>query len=132
MFFKTDDFDRKMLLKWAVSLLVPLAVYALVPRSATLTDTMVIFLAVTCWAVCAWAMDTLNEIAVGLLLPCLYVLLCGVSQRVVYAPWLSEVPIIVIGGFILGKIIQDTGLGRRIALGCVRSMGAALPEPWWV
>lgn len=125
MFLKTDDFDRKMLLKWGFSLLLPLAVYTLMPRSAALNNTMVIFLAVTTWAVCAWAMDTLNEIAVGLLLPCLYVLLCGVGQKVVYAPWLSEVPIVVIGGFILGKIIQDTGLGRRIALGCVRSMGGS-------
>lgn len=125
MLFQTDNFDRKMLFKWAFSLLVPLMVYVLLPRSASLSNTMVLFLAVTSWAVCAWALDTLNDVAVGLLLPCLYVLICGVGQKVVYAPWLSEVPIIVIGGFILGKIIQDTGLGQRIALGCVRSMGGS-------
>ncbi len=86
---------------------------------------MIIFLALTAWAVCAWALDTLNEIAVGLLLPCLYILLCGVSSRVVYSPWLSDVPMLVIGGFILGKIMHDTGLGRRIALGCVCAMGGS-------
>lgn len=125
MFFKTADFDRTMLAKWAFSLLAPALVYALLPRSASLTQPMIIFLAITAWAVSAWALDTLNEIAVGLLLPCLYVLFCSVSPKVIYSPWLSDVPIVVIGGFILGKIIQDTGLGRRIALGCVRSMGGS-------
>lgn len=125
MFFKTADFNRTLLTKWTFSLLAPALVYMLLPRTATLTQTMIIFLAITTWAVMAWAMDTLNEIAVGLLLPCLYVIFCSVSPKVIYSPWLSDVPIIVIGGFILGKIIQDTGLGRRIALGCVRSMGGS-------
>lgn len=125
MFFKTADFTRPLLAKWGANLLIPLLVYTLLPRDGALTQPMVVFLTVTAWAVCAWAMDTLNEIAVGLLLPCMYVLFCGVAPRVVYAPWLSDVPIVVIGGFILGKIIQDTGLGRRIALGCVKAMGGS-------
>lgn len=125
MFFKTADFNRPLLMKWGASLLIPLLVYTMLPRSATLSEPMVMFLTVTSWAVCAWAMDTLNEIAVGLMLPCMYVLFCNVAPRVVYAPWLSDVPIVVIGGFILGKIIQDTGLGRRIALSCVKVMGGS-------
>jgi len=72
-----------------------------------------------------WAMDAMNEVAVGLVLPVLYIVLCGVKQQVVYSPWLSEVPIIVIGGFALGKILQETGLGKRIGLACVRCMGGS-------
>lgn len=125
MFFKTDDFNRSQVLKWLASFLVPAAVFFMLPRDGTLTPPMIAFLAVTAWAVCAWAMDSFNEIAVGLILPCLYVLLCGVSPKVIYSPWLSDVPIIVIGGFILGKIIQDTGLGKRIALACVHMMGGS-------
>lgn len=125
MFFKTSDFTRPLMIKWAASLVIAGLVYTLTPRSATLTQPMIAFLAVTVWAVCAWAMDTLNEIAVGILLPAFYILFCGLKQGVVYSPWLSEVPIIVIGGFVLGKIIHDTGLGKRIALGCVRMMGGS-------
>ena len=125
MFFKTSDFNPSMLAKWALSLILPLGVYLLLPRDGSLSQPMMAFLAITLWAVCAWAMDTLNEIAVGILLPALYILFCGVGMKVVYSPWLSEVPIIVIGGFILGKIIQDTGLGKRIALGCVRAAGGS-------
>ena len=34
-------------------------------------------------------------------------------------------PLIVIGGFALGKILQETGLGKRIGLTCVRCMGGS-------
>ena len=71
MFFKTSDFNRSMLAKWALSLILPLGVYLLLPRDGSLSQPMMAFLAITLWAVCAWAMDTLNEIAVGILLPAL-------------------------------------------------------------
>ena len=125
MLVKTSDFTPAMLAKWAFSLALPLAVYFFMPRSEAFTDPMAAFLAVTLWAVTAWALDSMNEVAVGIALPILYTLFCGVSQKVVYGPWLSEVPIIVIGGFTLGKIIQETGLGKRIALSCVKLTGGS-------
>ncbi|MDO5536934.1 MAG: SLC13 family permease, partial [Desulfovibrionaceae bacterium] len=67
----------------------------------------------------------LNGTMVGLLLPMLYIVVCNVPQKVVFAPWLGDVAIIVIGGFTLGKIIQSTGLGKRIALTCVQKMGGS-------
>ena len=91
----------------------------------TVTHHMALFLSITTWAICIWAMDAMNEIAVGLILPVLYIVLCGVKQQIVYSPWLSEVPLIVIGGFALGKILQETGLGKRIGLTCVRCMGGS-------
>ncbi|CAK7003086.1 MAG: hypothetical protein DESF_00104 [Desulfovibrio sp.] len=125
MFIKTSDLTPAMLAKWAFSLILPLAVYFVMPRSEAFTDPMAAFLAVTLWAVIAWAVDSMNEVAVGIVLPILYILFCGLSQKVVYGPWLSEVPIIVIGGFTLGKIIQETGLGKRIALTCVKLTGGS-------
>lgn len=125
MLIKSSDLTPRVLVKWGISLALPLALYMGLPRSAGLTTPMIAFLAVTLWAITAWALDTLNETAVGIVLPVLYVLFCGVSQKVVYSPWLSEVPIIVIGGFTLGKIMQETGLSRRIALGCVKITGGS-------
>lgn len=113
-------------LKWIVSIVIPVIVYFLIPVDGqAVTHPMAMFLAITTWAVCMWAMDGMNEVAVGLILPVLYIVLCGVKQQVVYSPWLSEVPIIVIGGFALGKILQETGLGKRIGLTCVRCMGGS-------
>ena len=113
-------------LKWLISFAIPLIVYWAMPIDGqTVTHHMALFLSITTWAICIWAMDAMNEIAVGLILPVLYIVLCGVKQQVVYSPWLSEVPLIVIGGFALGKILQETGLGKRIGLTCVRCMGGS-------
>ena len=113
-------------LKWLISFTIPLIVYWAMPIDGqTVTHHMALFLSITTWAICIWAMDAMNEIAVGLILPVLYIVLCGVKQQIVYSPWLSEVPLIVIGGFALGKILQETGLGKRIGLTCVRCMGGS-------
>ena len=118
--------SKKLLTKWIVSLLIPILVYFLLPVDGkTVTQPMAMFLAVTVWAVCLWATEAMNDVAVALILPVLYVALCGVKQGVVYSPWLSEIPLIAIGGFALGKMMMDTGLGRRIGLSCVRIMGGS-------
>ena len=125
---ESSSFDRMMFLKWGASLCIPVAAYFLLITYSSLTHPQAAFLAVTLWAVCAWAMETLNDVAVGLLLPGLYVLLCqGVNLGVVFGPWRSEVWIISVGGFVLGRIIQETGLGRRIAMTSVRAMGSSFP-----
>lgn len=122
----STGFCKASLCKWGLSLLLPLLVYIAMPvGDGVVTVHMALFMAVTVWAVTMWSMDTIDQVAVGLLLPILYVLLCGVKQRVVFGPWLGDVPIIVIGGFTLGKIFQETGLGKRIGLLCVRVMGGS-------
>jgi len=112
--------------KWVSSFLVPALVYYLLPiDGVTLTHSMAMFLVVTIWAVSVWAMDLINDIAVGMLLPTLYIVLCGVPGKVIAGPWSSQVPNTIIGGFILCKILQDTGLGRRIGLGSMNMMGGS-------
>lgn len=124
----TSELTPSLIMKWAASLLLPVLLYFLLSTfgdPATLKPEMIMFLCVTLWAVCAWAMGTMNDTAVALLLPIFYVLFCGVKQRVVFSPWLGDVAIIVIGGFVLGKIMAVTGLGKRIALACVRATGGS-------
>ena len=128
MLINTSDFTPSFVIKWVASLLLPVLLYVLLSAfgdPATLKPEMIMFLCVTLWAVSAWAMGTMNDTAVAILLPILYVLLCGVKQRVVYSPWLGDVAIIVIGGFVLGKIMSATGLGKRIALACIRFTGGS-------
>jgi di/tricarboxylate transporter len=124
--------EKGNLVKWALSFAIPLAVFFVLPVDGeNLTRPMALFLAVTAWAVVVWATDIINEVAVGILLPVLYIVICGVPQKVAYGPWTSQVPIIVIGGFTLGKILQDTGLGKRIGLTCVRAMGGSFVGALW-
>lgn len=120
-------FNTGLLVKWAVTVALPIVVYFICSGEATgLTSAQAAFLAVTIAAVCAWALGTLNDVAMGLLLPGLYVLFCeGVNLGVVYGPWRSNIWIISVGGFILGRIISESGLGKRIAMSSVRMMGGS-------
>ena len=124
MLFNTADLTRSVIIKWLASFVFPALLYVLLHAygdPATLNDNMILFLCVTSWAVLAWAMGTLNDVAVGLILPMLYVTFCGVKQGVVFRPWLGDVAIISIGGFVLGKIMGASGLGKGI--------GAAIIAP---
>ena len=118
--------------KWVTSLILPAAVYFILPVDGKiLTHHMAMFLVLTSWAVLIWSMDLINDIVVGMLLPILYIVLCAVPAKVVTGPWASQVPNTVIGGFILCKILQDTGLGRRIGLGCIKLMGGSFQGALW-
>ncbi|HML59284.1 MAG TPA: anion permease [Solidesulfovibrio sp.] len=109
-----------------MSFLLPILAYFAMPvGNGVVTVHMALFMAFTVWAVTVWSMDVIDQVAVGIVLPIFYILFCGVQQRVVFGPWLGDVPIIVIGGFTLGKIFHDTGLGKRIGLVCVRAMGGS-------
>ena len=113
--------------KWIGVTALPFFVYFLSPIDGKqFTHAMAMFLALTAWAVAMWCVNLINAAAVGLLLPCLYVVLCGVPEKVALSPWLSDVPFIVIGGFALGRILLDSGLGKRIGLWCVRAMGGSM------
>ena len=108
---------KTSLCKWGLSFLLPILAYFAMPvGNGVVTVHMALFMAFTVWAVTVWSMDVIDQVAVGIVLPIFYILFCGVQQRVVFGPWLGDVPIIVIGGFTLGKIFHDTGLGKRIGL----------------
>ena len=122
----SPGFCKASLCKWGLSLLLPLLAYFAMPvGKGIVTVHMALFMAFTVWAVSVWSMDVIDQVAVGIVLPIFYIVFCGVQQRVVFGPWLGDVPIIVIGGFTLGKIFHDTGLGKRIGLVCVRAMGGS-------
>lgn len=127
-FFNADA----LLIKWFVSFAVPAAVYFLLPIDGKeMTHEMGMFLAITFFMVIVWAFGLVNEIATGIVLPVLYVVLCHVPVKVIYSGWASDVPNTVIGGFILCKILQTTGLGKRIGLGCMYAMKGSFVGVIW-
>ena len=84
MLFNTADLTRSVIIKWLASFVFPALLYVLLHAygdPATLNDNMILFLCVTSWAVLAWAMGTLNDVAVGLILPMLYLLRAGIAEK---------------------------------------------------
>ncbi len=127
-----DQKLSSLLLKALFSFIVPLVLYFILPIDGKgLTHHMAMFLVVTVWIVIVWALDLVNEIATSLLLPVLYIVFCAVPANVVYNNWLSDIPNIVIGGFVLCKILQTSGLGKRLGLGCMKAMGGSFVGVLW-
>lgn len=123
---------NKQILKWLFSLIVPAIVYFVLPVDGkNLTHEMAMFLAITICMVCIWGFELVNDTATGLVLPVLYMAFCGVPGKIAYNNWLGDVPNCVIGGLIFCKILQDTGLGKRIGLGCMKLMGGSFIGTIW-
>lgn len=124
--------SNSLLIKWLVSFCIPALVYFILPIDGKeMTHEMGMFLAITVFMVTIWAFGLVNEIATGIVLPVLYVALCHVPAKVIYAGWLTDVPNTVIGGFILCKILQTSGLGKRIGLGCMYAMKGSFVGVIW-
>ena len=82
------------------------------------------FWAITVAGIAIMAMEMLPIVAVGLLLPATYILCGTASAKVVFTPWLTTVPWIILAGMIIGRLMEKTGLSRRIALHIIAAVGS--------
>lgn len=123
---EVKSINYPLIWKWVANISVPLIAYFLLRSSDAFTPAQAAFLASTLWAVSAWMLGTINEVAVGIILPGLYVFFCeGVTMQTVYEPWRGNIWIVCVGGFILGKITVDSGIGKRIAMTSAKLMGGS-------
>ena len=109
-------------LLWGINLSIPLLIKVFGPAMG-LTPAMATFFALTAWAILSWIMETLPENLVAILLPAFYVILHVGTGKQVFAPWGSSIPWLIIGGMIMGMIMMQTGLSKRIALWSIRISG---------
>jgi len=118
--------DTKNIFKWLLSLLVPLAVYAIPSYEGTGLDPKApLFFAFTAWAVTAWIVETLPSTVVACVLTLLYTLFVT-KPGVAFGPWTTFLPWFVLAGLIIADIMERTGLGKRIALRGMIAMGGSL------
>lgn len=67
------------------------------------------------------AFDTLPGMVIGLLLPVLYVLSGLAPLNLVFAPWASSTTLfMIIGAFIFGNVLDETGLLKRLIYWALR------------
>lgn len=114
-------YTKKLFMKWLITLLVPCCLF-LIPVSETgFTSAMRLFLAITVFAVFIMAFDTLPGMVIGLLLPVLYVLSGLAPLNLVFAPWASSTTLfMIIGAFIFGNVLDETGLLKRLIYWALR------------
>ena len=116
--------NRSLLIKWAVTIMVPLLV-CLIPLNDTYTQTMRLYFVSTLFVIFLFAFETLPTLISALLLPALYVVLGVVPFAVAYSPWTQSTVSMVLGGFLTANICSDCGVLERMSYWIVRKCGGS-------
>lgn len=104
----------KVKIQWLITLGIPIAL-AFVPTTAVFTKPISLFLSITLWAMFSWMFSLVPETVVGFILPILYIVAGVATPNDAFSPWLSNVPWVCFGGVVMGHIMLNTGLAKRIA-----------------
>lgn len=117
-----SNFNKKQALSWLISLLIPLIIL-FIPTSESFTPEIRTFLALTTGAVLLWATEPIHTIVPALMLPPLYVLTGLSTPDVVFSSWSGAIPWLLVGGFIISGVFEETGLMQRVAYLCITLAG---------
>lgn len=112
----------KSLIKWILNIIIPMLVL-LIPTDGNFTWTIKAFLIVTIFAIVLIATDNLPMLVIALGLPVCYIIFLKVPSAVVMRPWTTEIPWLILGGFLITQALQRTGLLKRMAYRCILLFG---------
>ena len=101
-------------LKIALVVLSTLAV-ALVPSTESYTPQMRMFFIIVTAAVMLWVTEIMNIIIVALMLPVLFLLFNVAQANVIFGPWGTHLPYLVLGALIISVVADQAGVMRRLA-----------------
>lgn len=110
----------KNTIKWLITFLVPIFFYVAVPMG--IADNQKRFLAITLWAVLSWVTEIMPNAAVGMLLPTSYVMFQVAPSKVAFGPWSNSMIWMTLGAIVMGEIMINTGLSKRIAYWAILKM----------
>ena len=113
--------------KWALSLGLPLIVFFTVPEMEIASPKTPLFLAITLWAVIAWAVEILPSAIVAAILTFLYALFVT-KPAVAFSSWCTFLPWMCFSALIIAQVLNRTGLGKRIALHSMILMGSSFTK----
>ena len=113
--------------KWAVSLLLPAAVFFMMPELENASPKTPLFFAITLWAVIAWAVEVLPSAVVAAILTFLYSLFVT-SPSVAFSSWCTFLPWMCFAALIIAEVLNRTGFGKRIALHSMLLMGSSFKK----
>lgn len=116
--------DRKNLAKWIIAIVVPIIILC-VPINETFTQDIRTFLAITACGILIIAFEFFNPIVPGILLPASYLIFGIADGSTVYAGWTGNIPMTVVGCFLLASVLNETGVMERIAYWCIVKTGGS-------
>lgn len=108
---------------WGMVIVFPLLLLLAMLQYFMADAKLALYLAITVFVILVWALEVLPSVLAAILLPLAYIVLDIAPASKVFAPWFTFLPWVGIAGLVFGDILGRTGLARRIALWCVKSMG---------
>lgn len=110
-------------IKWLLTLLIPLTLYAVVPRDVS--PQFPAYIGLTSAAITAWALNVFPAIGVAAMLTFSYLLFGVANAETVFGPWTTVLPWLSFAAVIVGEAMDKTGLARRVALRCLQYTGGS-------
>lgn len=117
-------FSKKEMVKWTLTLILPVCVLGL-PVNEVYTADIRLFLTITLFAILMIAFELLDYMIPSILLPTAYVLLKLAPGSVVFSGWTQTTPFMIIGGFLLANVLTEVKLMQRIAFWCIAKVGGS-------
>lgn len=116
--------NGKTIMIWVITLGLP-ALVLLMPRTEVFTGEIRLFLAITLMAILMFAFENIQQTAVAIMLPLLYIVMNVAPSNVAFAPWTQTIPWMCIGGLVLANVLESTGLLKRVAFKSIILTGAS-------
>ena len=115
--------SKTELLKWIANFAIPLALF-LIPCGEVYTMQVKLFFVSTVFAILCFALETLDQTGVAIMLPVFWVFFGVAKAATVFSCWNQYIIWIVLSGFFLANVLQRIGLLSRFTYWVVSKTGA--------
>ena len=122
--------DKKKLFKWGITGVLALAGYFL-PLGDIYTTPMRRFVAITIIGLCLLAFNLMNNWAIGMMMPALWVLSGVTNFSTAFSAWISPTSMMLINALLFAVILSKTGLIQRIGYGLILKSGGTYYSGVW-
>ncbi len=108
--------------KWIINFAIPIMI-AFIPCNETFTMQMKLFFVTTVFAILCFALETMDQTGVAILLPVVWVFFGVAPANVVFSPWNQYIAWATLSGLFLANVLQRTGLLSRFTYWVVSKTG---------
>lgn len=106
--------SRQDMFKWILTLGIPF-VLLLIPQSDFYTYNVKTFFAITIFGILLAALELIPVPVIGMLMTGSYIMFKVAPIATVMAPWMGDTLYMVLGGYALASIMDESGLLKRVA-----------------
>lgn len=114
--------DRKTWLKWGLAVVIAIGIL-LIPTSEYFTSELRLFLSISAFFIALVAMELIDTILCGILLPTFYLITGVAPVDVAFSGWTNTTTFLVIGAFVMAFGMEDCGLLQRVAYALLSKVG---------